>query len=116
MIHSRVGPWPYPQTLDKAGNACQGQTSSLLRKSVNYGRKTFIGMAPGGALASHANIRLELCWLPIIDTLAYYNVAFFAIESSVLQAGKTLLVTSVQDVSLLLSLLFSLLSWFVLLL
>ncbi len=26
VLHSRVGPRPYPQTLDKSGEACQGQT------------------------------------------------------------------------------------------
>jgi hypothetical protein len=26
VLHSRVGPWPYPQTLGEAGVACQGQT------------------------------------------------------------------------------------------
>ncbi len=26
VLHSRVGPWPYPQTLDLTGEACQGQT------------------------------------------------------------------------------------------
>jgi hypothetical protein len=25
VLHSRVGSWPYPQTLDYAGKACQGQ-------------------------------------------------------------------------------------------
>jgi hypothetical protein len=26
VLHSRVGSWPHPQTLDQAGKACQGQT------------------------------------------------------------------------------------------
>jgi hypothetical protein len=26
VLHSSVGSWPHPQTLDKAGEACQGQT------------------------------------------------------------------------------------------
>ena len=25
VLHSRVGSWPHPQTLDLAGKACQGQ-------------------------------------------------------------------------------------------
>ncbi len=29
-LHSWVGSWPYPQTLDKAGKACQGQTLQLI--------------------------------------------------------------------------------------
>jgi len=41
VLHSRIGFWPYPQTLDRAGNACQGQTLSLLWKVVNYVRKKF---------------------------------------------------------------------------
>jgi len=30
--HSRGGSWPYPQTLDKAGKACQGQTLLSITK------------------------------------------------------------------------------------
>jgi hypothetical protein len=38
---------PYPKTLDWAGKACTGKKhSSLLQKSINYGRKSFIGLAP----------------------------------------------------------------------
>ncbi len=29
LLHSRVGSWPYPQPLDQAGKACQGQTLQL---------------------------------------------------------------------------------------
>jgi hypothetical protein len=29
-LHSRAGSWPYPQTLDKAGKACQGQTLQFI--------------------------------------------------------------------------------------
>jgi hypothetical protein len=25
VLPPKVGPWPYPQTLDQAGKACQGQ-------------------------------------------------------------------------------------------
>jgi hypothetical protein len=38
-IGSKV--WPYPQTLDKAGKACQGQTL------VNNGHKMFYNIGPG---------------------------------------------------------------------
>ncbi len=30
MFHSRTGSWPYSQTLDQAGKACQGQTLVML--------------------------------------------------------------------------------------
>ncbi len=30
MLYSRVGSWPYPQTLDSAGKTCQGQTFKLI--------------------------------------------------------------------------------------
>jgi hypothetical protein len=36
-LHSRGGSWPYPQILDKAGEACQG--ASLLQTFVNYSCK-----------------------------------------------------------------------------
>ncbi len=32
VLHSRVGSWPYPQTLDLAVKACHGQTLQLLTK------------------------------------------------------------------------------------
>jgi hypothetical protein len=32
VLHSRVDPWPYPQTLDSAGRARQGQTLQLITK------------------------------------------------------------------------------------
>ncbi len=46
MLHSgRL--WPYSQTLDYAGKTSQGQThSSLLQKSVNYGRLKFYDTGP----------------------------------------------------------------------
>ncbi len=50
MFHSKADYWPYPQTLDLAGNACQGKHSSLLQKSVNYTLKSFIVQAPGVGL------------------------------------------------------------------
>ncbi len=47
MLHSWVGSWPYPQTLDQAGNIlARDKHSSLSRKSVNYGQKSFIKLAP----------------------------------------------------------------------
>jgi hypothetical protein len=60
VIHSRVGSWPYPPTLDWAGKACQGQRSGLLWKVVTYGRKRFYnighralkGAYPSGAADS----------------------------------------------------------------
>jgi hypothetical protein len=41
VLNSRVGIWPYPQTLDQAGKDCQGQTLQLIIRSVSYGRKKF---------------------------------------------------------------------------
>jgi hypothetical protein len=46
MLHSRVGSWPCPQTIDWAGKACQvrlakDKHSNLLQKFVTYGRKKF---------------------------------------------------------------------------
>jgi hypothetical protein len=32
VLHSSIKSWPYPQTLDKAGKACQGQTLYLITK------------------------------------------------------------------------------------
>jgi hypothetical protein len=48
VLHSRIGPWPYPKTLDKAGKAFQGQTLiAYYKKYVNYGHKKFTGLASG---------------------------------------------------------------------
>jgi len=43
VLHTRVGSWPYPQTLDKAGAVCHGQINTLnsLWTLVNYRRKEF---------------------------------------------------------------------------
>ncbi len=46
MLHSRVSPWPYRQTLDYAGKACHGQTLKLIGKIHNESRKSFIVQAP----------------------------------------------------------------------
>ncbi len=42
----RVGFWPYPQTLDNAGQACRDRHSNLLQIFLNYGRKRFMILAP----------------------------------------------------------------------
>ncbi len=42
-----VGSWPYPQTLDQAVNAYQGQTLYLIMNTLNYGRKKFILLGIG---------------------------------------------------------------------
>ncbi len=40
--------WPYPQTLDSVGKACQGQTHYLITKIRELRpQKVFIGLAPG---------------------------------------------------------------------
>jgi hypothetical protein len=36
VLHSRVGSWPYPQSLDYAGESWQGQTLELITKISNY--------------------------------------------------------------------------------
>ncbi len=46
VLRSRVGPWSYPKTLDQAGKDCQVQRLQLLRKFVNYDRKTFYRIGP----------------------------------------------------------------------
>jgi len=43
VLHSRIGSWPYPQTL---GSPARDKHSSLLRKFVNYGRKKFYDIGP----------------------------------------------------------------------
>jgi len=39
VLHSRVGSWPYLQTLDKAGKVCQGQTHKLITKNCQLRTK-----------------------------------------------------------------------------
>ncbi len=46
MLHSGT----YPQTLDYAGKACQGQTLKLIMKRITYGRKQFYNIGPYRAL------------------------------------------------------------------
>jgi hypothetical protein len=61
FVHSRVGSWPHPQTLDLVEKACQGQKyTSLLRKSVNYGRKKFYSTVPSLTLTLMVLRRWEL--------------------------------------------------------
>ncbi len=48
MLHSRVGSWPYPQTLDQAGKTCQVQKlqfTTKIRKITDA--KSFITLGPG---------------------------------------------------------------------
>jgi hypothetical protein len=40
VLQSRVGSWPYPQSLDKATKY------SLLRTLINYGQKSFTTLGP----------------------------------------------------------------------
>ncbi len=47
MFHPKVESWPYPQTIDLAGKACQGQTPKLNTKIVNYGQKSFSTLGHG---------------------------------------------------------------------
>ncbi len=44
VLHSSVGSWSYPQTLDQVGNTCQGQT---LQHIKNIRCKSFITLGPG---------------------------------------------------------------------
>jgi hypothetical protein len=46
VLHSGT----YPQTLDYAGKACQGQTLKLIMKRITYGRKQFYNIGPYRAL------------------------------------------------------------------
>ncbi len=46
MLHSRVGSWPYPQTVDQAGNNCQGQTLQLITKIHKLRTKIFYNIGP----------------------------------------------------------------------
>ncbi len=39
--------WPYPQTLDESGQACQEQTLKLNEKMRNLRRKKFYNIGPG---------------------------------------------------------------------
>ena len=47
VLHSRVGSLPHLQTLAKLERLTKDEHSSLLRKSVNYRRKSFRVQAPG---------------------------------------------------------------------
>jgi len=41
-FHSRIGSWPYPQTLDLVEKLARVKHSSLLQTFVNYGSKKLI--------------------------------------------------------------------------
>ncbi len=43
-----------PQTLDSAGEACQGLTLHLIKTLTYYGRKSFITFGPGLIFATKA--------------------------------------------------------------
>ncbi len=45
LLHSRIGSWPFSQTL-YYGEASRDKHSSLLRRFVNYGRKKFYNLRP----------------------------------------------------------------------
>jgi hypothetical protein len=45
VLHSRVGSWPYPQTLDLAGKACQGQTPAYYEDPCITVVRSFIGLS-----------------------------------------------------------------------
>ncbi len=47
VLHSSVGSWPYPQTLEQAGKACQGQTLQLLQILANYECKNIYNIVSG---------------------------------------------------------------------
>jgi hypothetical protein len=51
----------YQQTLDKDGKACQGQTLSLLWKSVNYGHKKSYSTGPTVEINAMQNTLAYLC-------------------------------------------------------
>jgi len=36
MLYPRIGSWPYPQAIEKAGKACQAQTLQLIGPYVSY--------------------------------------------------------------------------------
>ncbi len=57
-LHSRVGSWPYSQTLVQAGKTCQGQTLWLIRSIRKLQqRSSTLGQAPG--LTRKHQTRLE---------------------------------------------------------
>ncbi len=47
MHHSRLSSWSYQQTLDQTEKLAIDKHSSLLRKFVNYGQKSFLTFLPG---------------------------------------------------------------------
>ncbi len=78
-LHSRVGPWPYPQTLDQPGKGlARDKHSSLLQKSVNYVRKKFYTTGPWEANPGSLNhfslssLILPLSYIPSHFSLLQY--------------------------------------------
>ncbi len=78
MLNSRVGSWPYPQTLDYVGKACQGQLIAKIRKLTAV--KRFKGIGPFKVLHSRVgswpypqNIILGWKGLAGKNALAYYK-------------------------------------------
>jgi hypothetical protein len=63
MLHSWVGSWPHPQTLDLAGKACQGQTLWLITNIVNYARKSLQNIGPWSVSDKFSNVD----WLQMED-------------------------------------------------
>jgi hypothetical protein len=46
MLHSKIGSWSYPQTLDWLENLARDKHSSSLQIFVNYGCKKFTKLTP----------------------------------------------------------------------
>ncbi len=59
MKFCEYGPWPYPQTLDYVGKACQGQKASLLQKLVNYDCIKFYNIILGVQIVVADTYRLK---------------------------------------------------------
>jgi hypothetical protein len=66
VLHSRVGPWPYPQILDWLERLAGTKNSSLLRKPVNYGCKSFIRFAQVSMLLNFLSL---MPWVNKLDCL-----------------------------------------------
>ncbi len=53
MLRSRVGTWPYPQTIDKAGKGLPGK-NALAYLAHLEGTKSFLNAAPGVCRGRHS--------------------------------------------------------------
>ncbi len=62
MLHSSEGSWPCLQTIDKDGNACQGQTLYLITETVNYGRNKFYDTSHRMVKTADIKICFHLVW------------------------------------------------------